>query len=100
MFFSDLSASGSRSYWLPSVTEIQRHDRPSIANIERAVHGAISFQDTSYGRRSFGRPKSRDIAFLSPHPPVIECHGWHGLPDPHTESRRAKGEVVADAGWW
>ena len=31
---------------------------------------AISFQDTSYGRRSCGRPKSGNIAVLSPHPPV------------------------------
>ena len=35
---------------------------------------SISFQDTSYGRRSFGRPKSGNIAVLSPHPPVIGPH--------------------------
>ncbi len=35
---------------------------------------AISFQDTSYGRRSCGRPKSGNIAVLSPHRPRIGPH--------------------------
>ena len=35
---------------------------------------AISFQDTSYEYLTCRRPKSRNIAFLSPHPPVFGPH--------------------------
>ena len=50
-----------------------RPSKPMIA-VSHPPKRAISFQDTSYGRRSFGRPKSGNIAVLSPHPPVIGPH--------------------------
>ena len=47
--------------------------KPMIA-VSHPPQRAISFQDTSYGRLSYSRPKSGDIAVLSPHPPVIGPH--------------------------
>ena len=51
--------------------------KPRIAGAQSPKR-AISFQDTTYGYLTPGRPKSRNIAVLSPHPPVI---GPHAPPD-------------------
>ena len=56
--------------------EAKRDPRPSkpMIAVSHPPQRAISFQDTSYGRRSCGRPKSGNIAVLSPYPPVIGPH--------------------------
>ena len=51
-------------------TRDPRPSKPMIAGTS-SRNRAISFQDTSYGRRSCGRPNSGNIAVLSPHPPVL-----------------------------
>ena len=42
--------------------------KPRVAGAQSPKR-AISFQDTTYGYLTYGRPKSRNIAVLSPHPP-------------------------------
>ena len=54
-----------------------RPSKPMIAWAQ-SPQRAISFQDTSYEYLTHGRPKSRNIAVLSPHSPVI---GPHTPPD-------------------
>ena len=59
------------------ITDHHRSDmgpsKPMIA-VSHPPQRAISFQDTSYGRRSFSLPKSRNIAVLSPHRLRIGAH--------------------------
>ena len=54
-----------------------RSSKPMIAG-QNPAWRANSFQDTSYEYLTPGRPKSRNIAVLSPHSPVI---GPHAPPD-------------------
>ena len=51
----------------------RRPSKPRVA-VAQSPKRAISFQDTNYEYLARGQPKSRIIAVLSPHPPVIGPH--------------------------